>query len=127
MAETTDPRVVAAEVGRTGLYAAVRQAAGMNRMEAQYQRSLGDLQAKAQIEGMGKDVVHLPEEERLAETLSRFALIVCMMMGDPKSQQLFFWHLYVHLRAAGLLDAVKPDIGLVVDSTGRRVPPRKVT
>jgi hypothetical protein len=124
MAQSEDPKVVAAEIGRTGLYTAVRQSAGMNMMEPQYLRSLQDLKVKEQVEGMAKEVAHLPTEEKLAEMLSRFILIV-LMMTKPEQQPGICWHLYTHLRSTGLIDPVKPNIGSIVDLNGRRVPPKE--
>jgi hypothetical protein len=124
MAGTVDPKVVAAEVGRTALLTAVRQSAGMNLMERQYQQAMSDLQSKAQMEGMASDVKDLPEEEKLAEVLSRFCLIV-IMLSKPETQPMVMWHLYTHLRSTGFIEAVKPNIGSIVDLAGRRIPPKE--
>jgi len=124
MAQTEDPKVVAATVGRNGLYTAVRQSAGMNLMEKNYQQVLADLAVREQVMGMAKEVVELPEGEKLAEVLSRFLLVI-LMQTRPEQQALIFWQLYTHLRSTGLIDAVKPNIGSIVDLAGRRIPPKE--
>jgi len=124
MAQTKDPKVVVAEIGRTSLLKAVRLSAGLNMMEANYQKSLGDLQAKAQIEGMAKEVEGLCDYEKMAEILCRFILVM-LMQTRPEQQPLVVWHLYTHLRSTGLIDAVKPNIGSIVDMSGKRIPPKE--
>jgi hypothetical protein len=124
MAATQDMKVTHAEIGRTGLYKAVRLSAGANWMEKNYQTALGDLKAKEAYEGMAKEVVDLEAEEKLAEILARF-IIVLLMQTRPEQQPMILWQLYTHLRATGLLDAVKPNIGSIVDLSGRLIPPKE--
>ena len=124
MAQTQDPKVVAAEIGRSSLYKALAQSAGMNLMEKNYQQVLSDLKTREQFIGMAKEVADLPEGEKLAEVLSRFLLVI-LMQTRPEQQALIFWQLYTHLRSTGLIDAVKPNIGSIVDLAGRRIPPKE--
>jgi len=124
MAESGDTKVTFGEVGRTSLYKAMNQSAGMNMMERQYQQVLTDLQVRDQLAGMAKEVEHLPETEKLAEVLSRF-VVVLLMQTQGQQQGLVFWQLYLHLRATGLLDAVKPNIGSLVGLDGKRIPPKE--
>lgn len=124
MAQTKDPKVVVAEIGRSGLLKALRMSAGMNMMEANYQKSLIDLASKAQIEGMAKEVEGLSDDEKMSEILCRFILII-LMQTRPEHQPVIMWHLYTHLRSTGLIDPVKPNIGSIVDLAGRRIPPKE--
>jgi hypothetical protein len=124
MSEPVDIKTLHAEVGRTSLYKAMHQSAGMNMMEKQYQQVLGDLKVREQITGMAGEVEHLPEVEKLAEVLSRF-VVALLMQTQGQQQGMIFWHLYLHLRATGLIDAVKPNIGSLVGLDGKRIPPKE--
>ena len=124
MAETQDPKVAAAEVGRSSLLQALRVSAGMNVMEPQYQRTLADLAAKKQIDGMAAEVKDLPEWEKLSEILCRFILVM-IVQARPEHQPMILWHLYTHLRSTGLIQPVKPNIGSIVGLDGKRIPPRE--
>lgn len=124
MAQTQDPKAVAAEIGRSSLYKALAQSAGMNLMEKNYQQVLSDLKTREQFAGMAKEVADLPEGEKLAEVLSRFLLVI-LMQTRPEQQALIFWQLYTHLRSTGLIDAVKANIGSILDVAGRRIPPKE--
>lgn len=123
MAATLDPKVSAAEFGRNSLLAALRKAAGANMMEANYQRLNSDLAVKGQFDAMVAEVADLPEDEKLSEVLARFALVV-LALTPPQQQGFVLWHLYAHLRPTGLIEAVKPNIGSIVDLAGRRIPPK---
>lgn len=125
MAATVDTKVVAAEIGRTGLYKTLRASAEANWMERNYQQSISDLKWKEQIEGMAAEVAALPEAERLAEVLARFVLVLLMQTQHPQQQVVILWQLYTHLRATGLQEPVKPNIGSIVDLSGRRIPPKE--
>ena len=92
-------------------------------MEANYQKSLTVLEAKRQIEGMAAEVKDLPEGEKLSEILCRFILVL-ILQSRPQQQPIVLWHLYTHLRSTDLIDAVKPNIGSIVDISGRRIPPK---
>jgi hypothetical protein len=124
MAETQDTKANHAEIGRTGLYKAVRLSAGANWMEKNYQSALGDLKVKDAYEGMAKEVADLPGEEKLAEILARFILVM-LMQTRPEQQPMVLWQLYTHMRATDLLPAVKPNVGSIVDLTGRLIPPKE--
>jgi hypothetical protein len=93
-------------------------------MEKNYQTALGDLKVKEAYEGMAKEVADLPDEEKLAEILSRFILVM-LMQTRPEQQPMVLWQLYTHLRATALLDAVKPNVGSIVDLSGRLIPPKE--
>jgi hypothetical protein len=116
--------MVAAEVGRKGLLQAVTLSAQGNLMEAALQRAMGDLQSKAMFDGIRDEVKDLPADVKLAEVLSRFILVM-LAQTRPEQQPLVLWHLYTHLRATGILEAVKPRIGSIVDLAGRRIPPKE--
>jgi hypothetical protein len=124
MAQKEDTKVTDAEVGRTSLYKALQQSAGMNMFERQYQQVLSDLQVREQVQGMAKEVEGLSETERLAEVLSRF-VVVLLMQTRGDQQAFIMWQLYLHLRSTDLIDAVKPNIGSLVGLDGKRIPPKE--
>ena len=79
MAQTEDPKVIiAAEIGRKGLYKALFRVAGMNMMEKEYRHVLIDLKQKAALEGMAAEVKDLPETEKMAEVLARLLTVLVM-------------------------------------------------
>jgi hypothetical protein len=124
MAQTQDPKVIVAEIGRSSLLKALRVSAGMNMMEGHYQKIQTDLRAKQQIDEMVEEVRDLPEWEKLSEILCRFVLIM-LTQARPEHQPIIMWHLYTHLRSTGLIQPVKPNIGSIVDLAGRRIPPKE--
>ena len=123
MGQTSDPKVVAAEIGRSGLLKALRAAAGANMMEGNWKRSLGDLKVKEAFDAMAAEVADLPKDEKMVEVLCRF-IIVLMSLSPPQQQAFVLWQLYTHLRATDLIEAVKPNLGSIVDISGRRIPPK---
>ena len=124
MAAQADEKAVVARVGRSGLLKALRMSAGANLMEANYQKAMMDLQVKAQIEGMAKEVADLTDGDKMAEILSRFILVM-LTLSRPEQQPLILWHLYTHMRSTGLLEAVKPKIGSLVGLDGKHLPPKE--
>lgn len=124
MAANCDPKVVTAEIGRSGLLRAVTGSAGANMMEREYQKSLCDLKVKQAFDDMAKEVADLPEWEKMSEVLSRFILVLVMITA-PVQQPMMLWQLYTHLRSTGLLEPVKGNIGSLVDLTGRRIPSKE--
>jgi hypothetical protein len=48
-----------------------------------------------------------------------------LMQTRPEQQPMVLWQLYTHLRTTGLVDAVKPNIGSIVDLSGRLISPKE--
>lgn len=117
MAQTEDPKITAAEVGRVSLKKMVEEFAGVNRMERLYQQTIGDLRAKEAFEGMSKEVEDLPEFEKATEILSRF-FVALMMQTKPEQRPTVIYQLYTHLRATGIMGPVKAKLVLIPGPEG---------
>jgi hypothetical protein len=123
MAGTVDVKAVTAEVGRSALRTTLKQFAEAGPMESSYQGFQGDLKAKGALEGMAKEVADLSEGDKLAEVLSRFFVVIIMQI-PPEQQSGVVFQLYTHLRATGLMEPVKLNLGSIVDLSGKRIPPK---
>lgn len=109
----SESKVPENRIGRERLLEIVRRAAGANRLEEQYQKHLSDLQNRLVIKGLEEEIKDLSDEEKAAEMIAR-VIGLMVSMSTPQAQATLVWHLYVHLRAAGVMDAVPHQPALIV-------------